>query len=231
MTTIYILRLQGGRYYIGRSDNPHQRFRQHVAGNGSAWTHKYPPIEITKLVPNASPFDEDRYVKEYVAIHGIQNVRGGSYSSIVLTGEQKRALESEIRGATDACMKCGMKGHFAANCYARVQAPGGEGEDPRPTRAAVRRFGVLSARARASAPPPAPAANCYARTTVYISSDSESEDEWECNYCDHTFRSQLECADHERRCGKKNVCYRCGRDSHYSPDCYASRHVDGSRLD
>ena len=185
MTTIYILRLQGGRYYIGRSDNPHQRFRQHVAGNGSAWTNKYPPIEITKLVPNSSPFDEDRYVKEYVAIHGIQHVRGGSYSSIVLTGEQKRALESEIRGATDACMKCGMKGHFAANCYAR--------------------------------------------TPVYIS-ESESEDEWECDYCDYTFESQLECADHERRCGKKNACYRCGRDSHYSPNCYASRHVDGSRL-
>ena len=94
-------------------------------------------------------------------------------------------LSLAVPGATDACMKCGMKGHFAANCYAR--------------------------------------------TPVYIS-ESESEDEWECDYCDYTFESQLECADHERRCGKKNACYRCGRDSHYSPNCYASRHVDGSRL-
>lgn len=195
MTCIYVLRLESGKYYVGRSDNPNQRFRQHVAGNGSAWTRKYRPIEITETVPNSSPFDEDRYVKEYIAIYGVQNVRGGSYSSIVLTSEQKRALESEVRGATDACMKCGRTGHFARNCYARTSV-------------------------KCSSP-------------CDNESDSESEYDWECDYCDSTFDSQLDCADHEKRCRRtaKNVCYRCGRDSHYSPECYASRHVDGSRLD
>jgi hypothetical protein len=186
MTTIYILRLEGGRYYVGRSDNPDARFRQHVAGNGSAWTRKYPPIKIVKKIPNSSPYDEDRYVKEYVQIYGVQNVRGGAYSEIVLSEEQKRTLEREVRGATDACMKCGRTGHFAKDCYAR--------------------------------------------TTVQCSS-VEYEYEWECDYCDRTFATEFGCLSHEKKCGSANVCYRCGRDSHYSPDCYASRHVDGSLLD
>jgi cellular nucleic acid-binding protein len=189
MATIYILRLEGGRYYVGKSDNPYGRYQQHVAGNGSAWTRKYPPIGIVKTIPGSSPFDEDRYVKEYVSIYGVQNVRGGSYSEVTLSVEQKQTLEREIRGATDACMKCGRTGHFANNCYAK--------------------------------------------TTINSSSVSyESEEEWECEYCDRTFTTRFGCAVHEKTCKRtSNVCYRCGRDSHYSPDCYASRHVDGSRLD
>jgi len=30
---------------------------------------------------------------------------------------------------------------------------------------------------------------------------------------------------------RQGACYRCGRTSHYSPDCYASTHVRGYELD
>lgn len=29
---------------------------------------------------------------------------------------------------------------------------------------------------------------------------------------------------------KKGACYRCGRTSHWSPDCYATTHIDGEEL-
>lgn len=30
---------------------------------------------------------------------------------------------------------------------------------------------------------------------------------------------------------KSGACYRCGRTSHWSPDCYATFHVDGYEID
>ena len=48
-TNIYILRLQGGRYYVGKSDNVLDRYQQHYNGNGSAWTNKYKPLIIEKI--------------------------------------------------------------------------------------------------------------------------------------------------------------------------------------
>ena len=63
-------------------------------------------------------------------------------------------------------------------------------------------------------------------------------EEWECSYCDRTFTTRFGCSVHEKSCkpspkSKKvtGACYRCGRTSHYSPDCYASTHVDGYDLD
>ena len=43
-TNVYVLRLEGGRYYIGKSDNVMNRYQQHLGGSGSAWTRKYRPV-------------------------------------------------------------------------------------------------------------------------------------------------------------------------------------------
>ena len=120
-TNIYVLRLEGGRYYVGRTDNINKRYEQHMSGNGSAWTRKYKPIAIAKTIEHASSYDEDRYVKEYMGIYGIHNVRGGSYVQLELTEAQKDSLILEIRGASDKCTRCGRPGHFVKDCYAKTE--------------------------------------------------------------------------------------------------------------
>ena len=166
-TTIYILRLEGGRYYVGKTDNVMIRYQQHLNGGGSAWTRMYKPITVLKTIENASPYDEDRYVKEYMDIYGIQNVRGGSYVSLELSDSQKNAIQSEIRGATDVCSNCGKKGHFVKDCYIKkniAKTPS------KPDGGCYRcgRSGHYSS-------------NCYASTTTsgYLLDDSDSEDEYD----------------------------------------------------
>ena len=159
-TNIYVLELRGGRYYIGKSDDPKARLTQHLSGTGSAWTRKYKPIKIVKTIKNASPFAEDQVTKEYMSKYGIEKVRGGSYANIELDDFQVQMLETEIRGATDKCIRCGRSGHFIDNCYARTDVNGNsldeesssEEEEDKCYRCG--RFGHY-------------ANNCYARTRVW----------------------------------------------------------------
>jgi hypothetical protein len=109
---------------VGKSDNVLERIRDHTNGTGSAWTRKYKPIDVEKTIPNASPFDEDKFVKEYMARYGIDHVRGGTYVTEHLSESQRRYVQEEIWGAKDCCKKCGRAGHFVSSCHARTDVNG-----------------------------------------------------------------------------------------------------------
>ena len=118
-TNIYILKLKDRKYYVGKSDNPMARYQEHLNGTGSAWTNRYKPVTVEKIIQNASNFDEDKYTKEYMAQYGIDNVRGGTYVSLELDDFQKEILNREIWGAQNKCTRCGRLGHFINDCFAK----------------------------------------------------------------------------------------------------------------
>jgi len=142
-TTVYVLELADHCWYVGKTNDVQRRFQQHLAGNGSAWTRKHRPLSISATYHNASPFDEDKVTKEYMARYGIHHVRvghrassrhtpptalfgGGVYVQINLPDEQKRSIEREIAGATDRCFICGSpEQHFAAECSLSHRKSGG----------------------------------------------------------------------------------------------------------
>jgi predicted GIY-YIG superfamily endonuclease len=123
-TTIYVLRLAGGNWYVGKTDNFQKRMEEHVRGGGSAWTSIHKVLKVDKVVENASHFDEDRYVKEYMSKYGIDKVRGGSYVTEKLDSVAQTVLKREIHGATDCCTRCGRRNHFVSACYAKTDTSG-----------------------------------------------------------------------------------------------------------
>lgn len=115
-TLLYVLRLQGGYYYVGRTNDIAARYEEHLEGKGSIWTSLHRPTAIERTIPETSPFDEDKLTKELMARHGIDRVRGGSYCQENLSSTQLAALRMELRLASGVCFNCGKTGHYVSEC-------------------------------------------------------------------------------------------------------------------
>ena len=78
----------------------------------------YKPEKLLEII-DGDDYDEDKYTKMYMDKYGIDNVRGGSYTSIILDKETKNHLVKNSNSTNDRCFKCGKEGHFASNCWSR----------------------------------------------------------------------------------------------------------------
>jgi predicted GIY-YIG superfamily endonuclease len=103
MEYIYTLQLQDEKYYVGKSSDPDSRYIQHKHGNGAEWTKKYKPVKLLDTKPLTGEHDETNLTKDLMKKYGIENVRGGSYTTLELDEATKTVLEREIRGNTDKC--------------------------------------------------------------------------------------------------------------------------------
>lgn len=196
MEMLYALKLEGEKYYIGKTDNFNQRYLAHVSGSGAAWTRQYKPVSVAEIRPTKDLYDETNTTKEYMKKYGIDNVRGGPYCQLAIPDEMKSVLLHELRAADDACYTCGKTGHLANACRKSRAAP----------------------------------------TTYEKPVKADEEYEWQCSYCPRTFTTRFGASVHQKSCAKAAeeeqdiICYRCGRDGHKSPDCYAKHHIKGYRL-
>lgn len=147
MATLYVLCLEDACWYVGTTCDFPARVRSHQEGNGAAWTRKHKVVRVhgQRSIRDAGPhirFMEDMVVKKLMLVHGVQKVRGGTYSSVILSAGQRESLVTEIRHASNQCLRCGSGDHYVArcgsSCYrdpapARILSPGTvDREDPAP---------------------------------------------------------------------------------------------------
>lgn len=114
--SVYVLKCENDKYYIGKTNNVDRRLLEHAEQDGSEWTKRNRPLEIIEQIDNADNFDEDKYVLKYMSIYGIDNVRGGSFSTVILDDVTRKNILRMIWGSTDRCFKCGSLDHFVNNC-------------------------------------------------------------------------------------------------------------------
>ena len=116
MEQLYVLQLAGGKYYVGKTKNVADRYKQHLAGDGAAWTRKHAPTKLIETRGLKDEHDETNVTKDLMKKYGVDNVRGGAYVSIEIDEATKSVLEREFRSGNDKCFKCGLGGHFANQC-------------------------------------------------------------------------------------------------------------------
>lgn len=120
MVNIYVLSLEQDKYYVGRTTSSDTRIEQHRNNNGSYWTKLYKYVSTIIIYENCDIFDEDKYVIMYMDKYGIDNVRGGTFSSIYLSNTDYNFINKMIYGAYDKCFKCGGQ-HFCNDCYKKAK--------------------------------------------------------------------------------------------------------------
>ena len=118
--TIYILQLEQGKYYVGRTKHKEIRLKDHFSGRGCIFTRKYKPEKVLQTFYNCDEYDEDKYLFKVMDLYGIDNTRGGCFSSLSLSVNDRSYIEKRILGASDRCYHCKSPSHFMRECPERT---------------------------------------------------------------------------------------------------------------
>ena len=189
---VYVLALENGKYYVGLSKSPYKRITNHFNNQGSQWTKRYKPLEIIEVIPDCDLYDEDKYTRKYMDKFGVDNVRGGSYTTFSFGKNTYRHLQREKSFCENKCFKCGESGHYARDCdeihacindYERSLSF----DEDKYTRKYMDKFGVDNVRD-----------GSY--TTFSFDENTHKHLQREKSFCE-------------------NKCFKCGESGHYARDC------------
>lgn len=118
------------KFYVGISENVEHRLDLHFKGlSNVAWVEKFSaegrtwtlqeivkPISVNNVEQSCTEYAENVLTKEYMSVHGVQNVRGGRWSQIDLKPFVVEELTMELRSASGLCFSCGLAGHQSRQC-------------------------------------------------------------------------------------------------------------------
>ena len=222
MVFIYAIKLEQGKYYIGKTSNPQFRLKSHFISNGSAWTKKYKPLKILEIKANCDDYDEDKITRQYMDKYGINNVRGGSFVSVKLGKSEMDILKQMSNGTNNKCFVCGKVGHFANDCQEKESCDSDSNEECEVWSCSYcgKEFDTYKGATFHENVYCKMKKNSYYEESCDEDPDEEYDQQSDENYEYNDFQTNK----------KSSNCYRCGRKGHCSSDCYASKHIKGYYL-
>ena len=78
---VYVLELEGGRYYVGWTECVMRRLDEHFTGEGSLWTKAHKPVAVLKVFKGTRE-DEKQTTIRMVHEKGFDYVRGGPWCKL-----------------------------------------------------------------------------------------------------------------------------------------------------
>ena len=238
---IYVLRLKSPageppRYYVGSAKDYKARVEAHFSGEGAAYSQKYTPVELVS-VKIGTRYDEDATARHLMATHGIDYVRGGAYSRLHLTAEEKMTIQHEIWAAEGLCVNCGKGNHFAINCYApKKETKLIEARTIKPNLQKVPQIGIPICLQPID--PTVKCLRCGRRGHLTESCFTKVEN-ISCENCWQKGHHTSECSVEKLEpkinkideiTKKLYKCFRCGNNGHTSNVCYSKFDIDGELI-
>ena len=96
MTDVYVLKLQNGNYYVGKTDRGEERLKEHVKGRGAEWTKMHKPEKIHAYYRNAGDSGEKKVFNQMVKKYGAKKVRGAHFTKRKVSAAELRKMEESV---------------------------------------------------------------------------------------------------------------------------------------
>lgn len=118
---IFVLQCVAGKYFVGYSKSLNLRISEHFSGNGGEWTSKYKPVAVIKVLRQKRKAEVLREFLIFAGIFGVDNVRGGCYSSEEISHYKKGVVIRDSAKYKKSCSNCGMDNHPRECCLTPVE--------------------------------------------------------------------------------------------------------------
>jgi hypothetical protein len=97
MSLLFVIKCQKEKYYLGLSKNFVSIFFKHLENHDSIpWMNMYKPMQLVHIDHFFNLKMLNNCVIYYMYIYGIENVRGGIYSNIILNLNQYNEITKKI---------------------------------------------------------------------------------------------------------------------------------------
>jgi len=160
MVDIYVLELEDGNVYVGKTNRGKKRLEQHIKGRGAEWTKLHKPKRVMAYYQGAKDSDEQKVTNQMIRKYGAKKVRGGNITKRKMskseidklnkdlgfkqskkststvkkkTTTKKKSTTTKKKSTTYTCSRCGRQGHNKTQCYAKTTARGAPISKPKKT--------------------------------------------------------------------------------------------------